>query len=347
MSRNTTRIDRLLANLGYCSRRSALSYIRRNRVTFEGEVVASASTHVPQDGAGVAINDEPLLDTKPLHILLHKPSGYVCTREKGEHKTVYDLLPPDFYKRRPLLNICGRLDRWVTGLVFLTQDGQLQHQVVSPNRKARKRLGKTYVIKAWRDFKGDEAEIFKAGTLLLNGETKPCRPADLEILDPVNNLAKVTLYEGKYHQIRRMFSAIGNGVPRSIARISIGPLQLGNLEVGKWRHVTEEELRALRAVVDAGEAQTGGQREKTKKTNTAHDDDEGEKNESEHEGTDNDDDDNDVDGDEEDLGDDDNDDDDGDRDLAKLWEAEHAAEESRRPIKQQPEPEGKERADVK
>jgi len=107
----------------------------------------------------------------------------------------------------------------VTGLVFLTQDGdapasahdthththtsmtrhtahiqhiagQLQHQVVSPNRKARKRLGKTYVIKAWRDFKGDEAEIFKAGTLLLNGETKPCRPADLEILDPVNNLAK-------------------------------------------------------------------------------------------------------------------------------------------------------------
>jgi hypothetical protein len=116
--------------------------------------------------------------------------------------------------------------------------------------------------------------------------------------------------------------------------------------VGKWRHVTEEELRALRAVVDAGEAQTAGQREKTKKTNTAHDDDEGEGNESEHEGTDNDDDDNDVDGDEEDLGADDNDDD-GDRDLAKLWEAEHAAEESRRPIKQPPEPEGKERADVK
>ena len=116
-------------------------------------------------------------------------------------------------------------------------------------------------------------------------------------------------------------------------------------QVGKWRHVTEEELRALRAVVDTGEAQTAGQREKTKKkTNTAHD--EGEVNESEHEGTDSDDDDyddNDDDGDEEDLGDDDNDD--GDRDLAKLWEAEHAAEES--PIKQQPEPEGEERADVK
>jgi 16S rRNA U516 pseudouridylate synthase RsuA-like enzyme len=185
---------------------------------------------------------------------LHKPSGYVCTREQGEHKTVYDLLPvpplsislarllqgshdadltythaapsssllrlqPDFYKRRPLLNICGRLDRWVTGLVFLTQDGtlnrtltvgvltsrtharthartlwtgQLQHQVASPNRKAKKRLGKTYIIKAWRGFNGNEPEIFKAGTLMLNGETKPCKPADLEILDPVNNMAKYT-----------------------------------------------------------------------------------------------------------------------------------------------------------
>lgn len=108
--------------------------------------------------------------------------------------------------------------------------------------------------------------------------------------------------------------------------------------MGKWRHVTEEELRALRAVVDAGEAQAAGQREKTK-ANTAHD--EGEENESEHEGTDVD---NDDDGDEEDFGDGDNDD--GDQDLAKLWEAEHAAEESRRPI-QQPQPEGKELADVK
>jgi hypothetical protein len=191
--------------------------------------------------------------------------------------------------------------------------GQLQHQVVSPNRKVKKRLGKTYVIKAWRAFKGDEPEVFKAGTLMLNGEKKPCKPADLKILDPINDIAKVTLYEGKYHQIRRMFSgmntharthartrapllttfalrttAIGNGVPRSITRVSIGPLQLGDLPAGKWRHLTDDELRELRAMVDTG---TPAQ-EKKAKTPTAEagaeedEEDEGEEEEEDKEGED-------------------------------------------------------------
>lgn len=106
--------------------------------------------------------------------------------------------------------------------------GKLQHQVVSPNRRVKKRLGKTYIVQTWRGLQGNEAEIFKSGTLLLNGEKKPCKPAELEVLDPANNIAKcaldswssasalvlisstrssrLTLYEGKYHQIRRMFS---------------------------------------------------------------------------------------------------------------------------------------------
>ncbi|KAL6069183.1 Pseudouridine synthase [Balamuthia mandrillaris] len=237
------RVDRLLSNLGYCTRGGALSFIKKNQVLVEGERVLSL--HAKALPSQVTINGEAIRSNEPLHLMFHKPKGVVCTRAKGEHRTVYDFLPEDYIKRRPLLSICGRLDKWVTGLVLLTQDGQLQHQIASPSRRGKQKLPKVYLVQSRNPLSGKEPELFASGTLKLRGEIYPCRPAKFEVVDQEQKMARITLYEGRYHQVRRMMAAIGNGVPLSIKRESIGPIQLGDLPEGKWRPLKREELKVL------------------------------------------------------------------------------------------------------
>ena len=169
--------------------------------------------------------------------MLHKPAGYTCsTRDKG--RTVYELLPARFARRDPGLSTVGRLDRDTTGLLLLTDDGGLLHRIVSPKSK----LPKVYQATLAGDLRGDEAALFASGSLLLESETTPLLPAQLQVLGP--RQAQLTLHEGRYHQVRRMFAAVGNHV-EALHRPRVGGLELGGLAPGQWRALDASDLGRL------------------------------------------------------------------------------------------------------
>ncbi|SDQ78529.1 16S rRNA pseudouridine(516) synthase [Pseudoxanthomonas sp. CF125] len=214
-----------LANLGYGSRKQVGLMFREGRITdAQGEVMYADD---PLDHDNLRVDGEPLDPPQGLLIMLHKPVGYTCsTKDPG--RIVYDLLPPRYRLRSPLLSSVGRLDRDTSGLLLFTDDGALLHKIVSPKSK----LSKVYEATLANDLRGDEAEIFASGTLMLESEQTPLLPADMEVVD--SHRVRLTLHEGRYHQVRRMFAAVGNHV-EALHRSRIGGLGLGNLPSGEWR----------------------------------------------------------------------------------------------------------------
>ena len=226
---------RLLANLGYGSRREVLAMFREGRVTDADGQVLSADDRVAH--ARVRLDGEPLDPAPGMVLMLHKPVGHTCsTRDAG--RLVYDLLPPRFRLRRPVLSTVGRLDRDTSGLLLMTDDGQLLHRIISP----RSNLPKTYLATLARPLRGDEAALFAGATLVLESEDTPLRPAVLEVLAPAR--ARLTITEGRYHQVRRMFAAVGNHV-QALHRSRVGGLDLGGLELGRWRLLDADDLARL------------------------------------------------------------------------------------------------------
>jgi 16S rRNA pseudouridine516 synthase len=230
------KLVKLLANLGYGSRREVQRLIRSGAVTDDaGRVLTEADfpgfVHIRFRGEAL---DPPF----PLTLMLHKPDGYTCSSD-DPGATVYDLLPERFAHRNPGLNPVGRLDKDTTGLLLMTDDGKLLHRIIHPKSHCLK----TYHATLARPLEGHEAALFGSGTLLLHGETKPLLPAGCEPLGATEAL--VTLHEGRYHQVRRMFAAAGNHVV-ALKRIAIGGLKLPeDLAEGGWRAVTDGELAAL------------------------------------------------------------------------------------------------------
>ena len=214
-----------LANLGYGSRRQVALMFREGRVTDPaGEVLYADDT---PEWHEVRVDDEPLDPPPGLLLMLHKPAGYTCsTRDRG--RLVYDLLPPRYALRSPALSTVGRLDRETSGVLLMTDDGQLLHRIISPKSK----LPKVYEATLADPLRGDEAAAFASGTLMLESETTPLLPAELEVLSPAR--ARLTLHEGRYHQVRRMFAAVGNHVV-ALHRSAVGGLTLGDLPEGEWR----------------------------------------------------------------------------------------------------------------
>jgi 16S rRNA pseudouridine516 synthase len=163
--------------------------------------------------------------------------GYTCsTRDPG--RIVYDLLPPRFRHRSPLLSTVGRLDRDTSGLLLLTDDGALLHRITAP----KARLAKRYETTLASDLRGDEATLFASGTLQLESDATPLAPARLEVADARH--ATLVLTEGRYHQVRRMFAAVGNHV-EALHRSQVGGLALGDLAAGGWRPLSEADLAIL------------------------------------------------------------------------------------------------------
>lgn len=224
-----------LANLGYGSRKEVQWLFREGRITnAAGEVLYADD---PLDHDDVRVDGQPLDPPPGLLLVLHKPTGYTCsTRDAG--RLVYDLLPPRFRLRQPVLSTVGRLDRDTSGLLLLTDDGQLLHRIISPKAK----LPKVYVATLAEDLRGDEAALFASGTLLLEGETAPLLPAELEVLGARS--ARLTLHEGRYHQARRMFAAVGNHVV-ALHRERIGGLALDGLAPGEWRRLGDDDRARL------------------------------------------------------------------------------------------------------
>jgi 16S rRNA pseudouridine516 synthase len=232
------RLDRLLANLGYGSRREVGRMIAAGRVTLDGAALTDAGAHVPLDPALPArlrIGGAPVDPPAPLTLILHKPLDVVCShREPG--RSVYELLPERWRRRDPALSTIGRLDVDTTGLLLVTDDGALLHRVISPRAQVTKR----YLATLDRPLRGDEGAVFAAGDLVLEGETDPLAPATLEPLSPTT--AHLTITEGRYHQVRRMFAAVGNHVI-ALHRDRIGALDLpADLPPGAWRPLAADEL---------------------------------------------------------------------------------------------------------
>ncbi|WP_404424120.1 pseudouridine synthase [Nibricoccus sp. IMCC34717] len=223
------RLDQLLASLGYGSRREVRGAIDAGRITVYGKVEYNPGSKA-EPGA-VRLDGEPLDHPEPLLLLLHKPAGLVCSHEAREGPSVYDLLPPRWRARNPLVTSVGRLDKDTTGLLLLTDQSALVHRLTSPKHK----VPKVYEVDVDADLREELVALFAAGTLLLDGEDKPCEPAALELLGP--RRARVTLTEGRYHQVKRMFAAQGAEVVR-LHRSRFGALTLDGVAPGTWRELS-------------------------------------------------------------------------------------------------------------
>jgi 16S rRNA pseudouridine516 synthase len=200
--------------------------VRAGRITVDG-VPATASDQKVAPGA-VRVHGEPLEAPDGLLVLFHKPAGCVCTRSEGEGQTVFGLVPPRWSRRNPPIATVGRLDRDTTGVLLLTDLGELIQRWTSPRHK----VPKVYELEVDRDLEPALMSLFAAGTLQLEDEPKPCLPAKLEILSA--RTARLELVEGRYHQVKRMFESQGCKVT-SLHRSRFGDYELAGLRPGEWR----------------------------------------------------------------------------------------------------------------
>ncbi len=230
------KLVKLLANLGYGSRREVEKLLRAGMVTTSAGTVLG-----PKDSPSfdeILFSDEALDRQSPLNIIMNKPTGFTCsTTDLGD--TVYDLLPHRFSKRNPSINPVGRLDKDTSGMLLLTDDGKFLHRVIHPKSNCLK----VYDVVLDRPLSGEEGTVFGSGELVLESDAKPLLPAGFEKID--ERRAKIILHEGRYHQVRRMFAAVGNHVV-SLRRISIGGLSLpDDLKEGEWRFLEASEVESL------------------------------------------------------------------------------------------------------
>lgn len=231
MKTPTSRVDKLLGSMGYGSRTEMARLGKAGGIVLDGVDLTDVSRRIPVTPdlpARMAIDGQPLDPVPGLVMMLHKPLGMTCSR-KEDGALVYDVLPPRWRRRDPAISTIGRLDKQTTGLLLLTDDGDLLHRVISP----RRHVAKVYRATLARPLTGAEGEVFAAGGLVLEGEDKPLSPAVLEVLSPTE--ARLTVTEGRYHMVRRMFAAVGNHV-EGLHRERVGGLALpDDLAPGDWR----------------------------------------------------------------------------------------------------------------
>jgi len=220
------RLDQLLSSLGYCSRREVVGLVKARRVKLNGVPLTKADQRV--DPHTITLDGERLEAPDGLLAMLHKPVGYVCTHSDGEGPTIYELLPAQWLDRNPAVTTVGRLDKDTSGLLLVTDIGSLVHRYTSPKADVEK----IYVAELDRDLEPQLVEVFAKGDLVLRGEEKPCLPAKLEIIS--TRTARLTITEGRYHQVRRMFASQGWHVEK-LHRESFGPHELGDLAEGEWQ----------------------------------------------------------------------------------------------------------------
>jgi 16S rRNA pseudouridine516 synthase len=239
--RPTSRIDKLLSSMGYGSRSEMAQLAKAGAITLDAVTLRDVSRRIPvtQDlSSRMKVADEPLDPVAGMVILLNKPLGMTCSH-KDAGPLVYDILPARWKRRDPAISTIGRLDKQTSGLLLLTDDGDLLHRVISPQRHVRK----TYRARLARPLDGSEGGLFASGTMMLDGETKPLAPAELQPVSDTEALLHVT--EGRYHQVRRMFAATGNHV-LDLHRERLGGLALpDDLAAGQWKLLDADEIALI------------------------------------------------------------------------------------------------------
>lgn len=229
------RLDKFISQQLEVSRAIAARELRANKITVDGEVVRSGAFKLSAESA-VEYDGNPLhVQVGPRYFMLNKPQGYVCSTDDPDHPTVlYFLAEPTAYK----LHAAGRLDIDTTGLVLMTDDGQWSHRITSP----RHHCEKTYLVTLESPLSDDTARQFADGVQLHNEKTLT-KPATLEVIDP--QTVRLTISEGRYHQVKRMFAAVGNHV-MALHRERIGAIALdADMEPGEYRPLTEEEIASV------------------------------------------------------------------------------------------------------
>lgn len=230
------RLDKFIASVTDLSRSDAKRAIKEHRVAVAGHTVTDAQCEVDV-AAQVTLDGRSLRSALPRYFMLHKPEGYVCATKDRSHLTVLDLLREDNLEA---LHIAGRLDVDTTGLVLLTDDGQWSHRVTAPKSDCEK----IYLVRTAEPIDPQAVELFARG-LFLHAEKQRLRPARLEIIDSHN--ARLSIGEGKYHQVKRMFGALGNAVVK-LHRERIGAIVLDPaLEEGEYRALTDAEVESVLA----------------------------------------------------------------------------------------------------
>lgn len=220
------RLDQLLSSCGYCSRSECKAWVKKGRIVISGRTASSSDQRV--DPREVMIDELPVEAPDGLLALFHKPAGYACSHDRREAPLIYDLLPERWLRRNPVVSSVGRLDRDTTGVLLLTDSGNLIQRWTSPKHK----IPKVYEATLNGPLDSKAVDVFASGTLLLDGEQEACLPAKLEILD--STFIRLTLVEGRFHQVKRMVSSQGVEVV-TLHRVSFGSYDLKDLALGSWR----------------------------------------------------------------------------------------------------------------
>ena len=237
----TSRVDKLLSSMGYGSRKEMARLAMAGGITLDDAPLSDVSARIPVTPdlpTRMKIDGAALDPIAGMVILLNKPLGMTCSHKEAG-PLVYDSLPARWRRREPAISTIGRLDKQTSGLLLMTDDGELLHRVINPKRHVQK----TYRAKLARPLSGKEGAIFASGHMMLDGEDKPLAPAALQVITETEALLTVT--EGRYHQVRRMFAATGNHV-EDLHRERMGGLTLpADLAPGQWKLLNADEIALI------------------------------------------------------------------------------------------------------
>lgn len=231
------RLDRFIANQTGMPRSEVKKMIYWGKVTLNGKAVHSCDLKIIPDNDTVTLKGETIQYKKFIYVMLNKPKGYVCSTKDGISPTVISLLPPELQKKN--LFPAGRLDKDTTGFVFLTNDGELTHRILSP----KKHIAKYYFVKLAQPYSQDYQDRFLNGIIIDGGEK--CLPAKVCGIPNRPEYALLELFEGKFHQVKRMFSAVGNSVTE-LSRVQMGNLPMSrNIGLGEHLEIMHNDVENL------------------------------------------------------------------------------------------------------
>ncbi|TCS81296.1 pseudouridine synthase [Tepidibacillus fermentans] len=234
------RLDKILAHIGFGTRKEIKKLVKEKRVKVNEEIVNDPGLHVWTGHDRIEVDEEEVQYREFIYLMMNKPQGVISATEDRYDEVVIDLLEPEHALFQPFP--VGRLDKDTEGLLLLTNDGQLAHQLLSP----KKHVSKTYYATIRGVVSEEDVELFKQGVVLDDGYQT--LPGELKILKsgPESEI-ELTIYEGKFHQVKRMFEAVGKKVTY-LKRLSMGPLTLDDdLEPGEYRELTDDEVKQLKS----------------------------------------------------------------------------------------------------
>ncbi|AWI07020.1 pseudouridine synthase [Clostridium drakei] len=236
------RLDKILSNLGYGTRKEIKGLVKQGLVEIDNEVVKDSGMKIDPEDKEIRVSGEMINYRENIYLIMNKPDGVVSATFDNYDETVVDLLEPEHQAFKPFP--VGRLDKDTVGLLLITNDGELNHRLISP----KWHVDKVYYAEIDKPVDQNDAEKFEMGITLDDGYK--CLPGKLKILESDENGAKVevTIQEGKFHQVKRMFNALGKNVVY-LKRIKFGPMDLDlNLQEGEYRELSETEINSLKNI---------------------------------------------------------------------------------------------------